>query len=93
MAVDIEIQKLYVTLLRVYPLNKIALLNAISRATGTTMNAKIIRLPAPRRKISEKESEVLAEIKALRAKMRLLKKLIAKAIQPSPFDYEDEPRV
>lgn len=53
------------------------------------MNAKIIRLPAPRRKTSDKESEVIAEIKALRAEMRLLKKLIAKAIQPSPFDYED----
>jgi hypothetical protein len=53
------------------------------------MNAKIIRLPAPRRKNSDKESEVLAEIKALRAEMILLKKLIAKAIQPSPFDYEE----
>ena len=62
---------------------------AFSRATGTTMNAKIIRLPAPRRKTSEKESAVLAEIKALRAEMVLLRKLIAKAIPPSPFDYED----
>ena len=53
------------------------------------MNAKIIRLPAPRRKTSEKESEVLAEIKALRAEMILLRKLIAKTIQPSQFDYED----
>jgi len=53
------------------------------------VNAKIIRLPAPRRKTSEKESAVLAEIKALRVEMRLLKKLIAKAIPPSPFDYED----
>ncbi len=53
------------------------------------MNAKIIRLPAPRRKISEKESEVLAEIKALRAEMILIRKLIAKAIPPSPFDYEE----
>ncbi len=53
------------------------------------MNAKIIRLPAPRRKTSDKESEVLTEIKALRAEMRLLKKLIAKAIPPSPFDYEE----
>ena len=57
------------------------------------MNAKIIRLPAPRRKTSDKESEVLAEIKALRTEMILLRKLIAKAIPPSPFDYEDEPRV
>lgn len=57
------------------------------------MNAKIIRLPAPRRKTSDKEMAVLDEIKALRAEMRLLKKLIAKAIQPSPFDYEDESRV
>ena len=53
------------------------------------MNAKIIRLPAPRRKNSEKESEVLSEIKALRAEMTLLRKLIAKSIPPSPFDYED----
>lgn len=53
------------------------------------MNAKIIRLPAPRRKTSDKEMAVLDEIKALRAEMRLLRKLIAKAIQPSPFDYED----
>ena len=53
------------------------------------MNAKIIRLPAPRRKNSDKESEVLAEIKAIRAEMRLLRKLIAKAIQPSEFDYEE----
>ena len=53
------------------------------------MNAKIIRLPAPRRKTSEKESAVLDEIKALRADMVLLRKLIAKAIPPSPFDYED----
>ncbi len=53
------------------------------------MNAKIIRLPAPRRKNSDKESEVLTEIKALRAEMILLRKLIAKAIQPSPFDYEE----
>ena len=57
------------------------------------MNAKIIRLPAPRRKNSDKESEVLTEIKALRAEMILLRKLIAKAIQPSPFDYEGESRV
>jgi len=57
------------------------------------MNAKIIRLPAPRRKNSEKESEVLAEIKALRADMVLLIKLIAKAIPQSPFDYEGESRV
>ena len=57
------------------------------------MNAKIIRLPAPRRKTSEKESEVLAEIKSIRAEMILLRKLIAKAIQPSPFDYEGESRV
>ena len=53
------------------------------------MNAKIIRLPAPRRKTSDKESEVLAEIKAIRAEMILLRKLIAKTIQPSQFDYED----
>ena len=53
------------------------------------MNAKIIRLPAPRRKTSDKEMAVLDEIKALRAEMMLLRKLIAKAIQPSPFDYED----
>ena len=53
------------------------------------MNAKIIRLPAPRRKNSEKEMAVLAEIKALRAEMILLRKLIAKAIPPSPFDYEN----
>ena len=57
------------------------------------MNAKIIRLPAPRRKNSDKESEVLTEIKALRAEVILLRKLIAKAIQPSPFDYEGESRV
>lgn len=57
------------------------------------MNAKIIRLPAPRRKISEKESEVLAEIKALRTEMILLRKLIAKAIPPSLFDYDGESRV
>mgnify|MGYP000854635595 FL=1 len=57
------------------------------------MNAKIIRLPAPRRKTSDKESEVLAEIKALRTEMILLRKLIAKAIPPSPFDYEDESSV
>ena len=57
------------------------------------MNAKIIRLPAPRRKNSEKESEVLSEIKALRAEMILLRKLIAKAIQQSPFDYEGESSV
>ena len=62
---------------------------AFSRATGTTMNAKIIRLPAPRRKTSDKEMAVLDEIKALRAEMRLLRKLIAKAIPPSPFDYEE----
>ena len=53
------------------------------------MNAKIIRLPAPRRKTSDKEMAVLDEIKALRAEMRLLRKLIAKAIPPSPFDYEE----
>ena len=53
------------------------------------MNAKIIRLPAPRRKTSDKEMAVLDEIKALRAEMMLLRKLIAKAIQPSLFDYED----
>lgn len=53
------------------------------------MNAKIIRLPAPRRKTSDKEMAVLDEIKALRAEIILLRKLIAKAIQPSPFDYED----
>ena len=70
-------------------LNKIALLTAISRAAEKVVNAKIIRLPAPRRKTSEKESAVLAEIKALRAEMVLLRKLIAKAIPPSPFDYED----
>ena len=57
------------------------------------MNAKIIRLPAPRRKTSEKESAVLDEIKALRADMVLLRKLIAKAIPQSPFDYEGESRV
>ena len=38
-----------------------------------------------------KESEVLAEIKSIRAEMILLRKLIAKAIQPSPFDYEVNP--
>ena len=70
-------------------INKIAILMAVSMATGITMNAKIIRLPAPRRKAIEKESEVIAEIKALRAEMILLRKLIAKAIQPSPFNYED----
>ncbi len=53
------------------------------------MNAKIIRLPAPRRKTSDKEMAVLDEIKALRAEMMLLRKLIAKAIQQSPFDYEE----
>ena len=51
------------------------------------MNAKIIRLPAPRRKSSE--MEVLEQLRELRTEMRLLKELIAKAIQLSPFDYED----
>lgn len=61
---------------------------AVGRAAEKVVNAKIIRLPAPRRKTSEKESEVLSEIKALRAEMILLRKLIAKTIPPSPFDYE-----
>lgn len=74
-------------------LNEIALLTAISRAAEKVVNAKIIRLPAPRRKTSEKESAVLDEIKALRTEMILLRKLIAKAIPPSPFDYESESRV
>lgn len=57
------------------------------------MNAKIIRLPAPRRKPSSSEMEVLEQLRELRTEMILLRKLIAKAIPPSPFDYEGESRV